>query len=175
MKIPSFYWVVYFNECMFMFNDGENYQFLEENVNVNNKRRVIFFESDDVLSIGEGTYRKDYEVVKHVMKYHGQDLDSIIVRQIGGYSGGLHFTLNRKDCDDFGIKYEKGLEIYPDNLNFIDPKTNEKFSIYDTWSTVELERTWKNKKSYNTDKVIERLRSNIWDTLEPGYRKGFID
>lgn len=42
MKIPSFYWVVYFNECMFMFNDGENYRFLEENVNVNNKRRVIF-------------------------------------------------------------------------------------------------------------------------------------
>ena len=175
MKIPSFYWVVYFNECMFMFNDGENYRFLEENVNVNNKRRVIIFEPDDVLSIGEGAYRKDYEVVKHIMKYHGQDLNSIIVRQIGGYRGGLHFTLNRKDCDDFDIKYEKGLEIYPDNLTFIDSKTNEKFSIYDTCDTVELERTWKNKKSYNTDKVIDRLRSNIWDTLEPRYRGGFID
>lgn len=61
------------------------------------------------------------------MKYHGQDLNSIIVRQIGGYRGGLHFTLNRKDCDDFDIKYEKGLEIYPDNLTFIDSKTNENF------------------------------------------------
>lgn len=70
---------------------------------------------------------KIYELVGVVDNFHGVKIDSVIVKQVGGEKG-LVFTLSKNDCIHLGIKYQKGLQLFPKKLDW---KRVEDFVAFD--------------------------------------------
>lgn len=64
---------------------------------------------------GFKTREKVYEVVGFVDRYHGVDINSVIVKQVSG-DHGLIFTLSKNDCNCLNIEYEPGLQLFPLNM-----------------------------------------------------------
>ena len=60
---------------------------------------------------------KVYELVGVHDKFDNIDINSIIVKQIGGNKDKI-FTLSKNDCKHIGIKYENGLQLFPKQLNW---------------------------------------------------------
>lgn len=58
---------------------------------------------------------KIYELVGVIDEYQGTQIDSVIVKQVGGEQGKI-FTLSKNDCAYLNIEYEKGLQLFPKNL-----------------------------------------------------------
>lgn len=61
---------------------------------------------------------KVYKLIKVVDDFYGTNINSVIVKQIAGEQGVI-FTLSKNDCEYHGIKYEKGLQLFPKTLNWI--------------------------------------------------------
>ena len=94
----------------------QEYSFLGENTDKTTDTCKI--DSRCHIIIGEGEYAKIFKVIKQINQYLGMDINAIIVKQVGGYKGGMSFSLTRKDCDDFGVKYEEGLQLFPLGINY---------------------------------------------------------
>ncbi len=60
---------------------------------------------------------KIYELVGVHDEYDGIALNSVIVKQVGGYQGKI-FTLSKHDCECMGIEYENGLQLFPKHLQW---------------------------------------------------------
>ena len=60
---------------------------------------------------------KVYELVGVHDEYDGININSVIVKQVGGYQDKI-FTLSKHDCECMGIKYENGLQLFPKHLNW---------------------------------------------------------
>lgn len=60
---------------------------------------------------------KVYELIGTINNFNGVNIDSVIVKQVGG-ENGLIFTLSKNDCAHLGIKYQKGLQLFPQKLSW---------------------------------------------------------
>ena len=69
---------------------------------------------------------KIYKLIKVVDEFHGTDINSVIVKQVSGEQGVI-FTLSKNDCAYHGIEYEKGLQLFPKNLNWVRVKDKVPF------------------------------------------------
>lgn len=61
---------------------------------------------------------KEYELLGVVDTLEGIKLDSLIMKQISGPKSTI-FSLTRSDCAKLGIDFQQGLELFPQNLNWI--------------------------------------------------------
>lgn len=129
----------------------QNYSFLGEN---DNPTEIRLIEDNCNIIIGEGEHSKIFKVIRQINRYLGVDINAIIVKQVGGYRGGILFSLSRKDCADFGIKYEEGLQLYPLGINY---------KPY-TFFTKEKNENIKERRELLNHK-IHRLRKEIYTEL----------
>jgi len=60
---------------------------------------------------------KIYELIGVHDEYDGININSVIVKQVGGYQDKI-FTLSKHDCECMGIEYENGLQLFPKHLNW---------------------------------------------------------
>ena len=60
---------------------------------------------------------KIYELIGIHDEYDGININSVIVKQVGGYQDKI-FTLSKHDCECMGIEYENGLQLFPKHLNW---------------------------------------------------------
>ncbi len=60
---------------------------------------------------------KIYELVGVHDEYDGININSVIVKQVGGYKDKI-FTLSKHDCECMGIEYENGLQLFPKHLSW---------------------------------------------------------
>jgi hypothetical protein len=60
---------------------------------------------------------KIYELVGVHDEYDGININSVIVKQVGGYQDRI-FTLSKHDCECMGIEYENGLQLFPKHLSW---------------------------------------------------------
>jgi len=58
-----------------------------------------------------------YELIGKVDTFNGVDVNSLIVKQVGGMES-VKFALSKSDCDDIGIEYQKGLILLPRDLSW---------------------------------------------------------
>lgn len=63
---------------------------------------------------------KIYELKKFIYSINNRSVNVVIMKRINGEDGEISttFTLNRNDCAKYHIKYEKGLEVFPMQLNW---------------------------------------------------------
>jgi hypothetical protein len=60
---------------------------------------------------------KIYELIGVHDEYDGININSVIVKQVGGYQDRI-FTLSKHDCECMGIEYENGLQLFPKHLSW---------------------------------------------------------
>ncbi len=60
---------------------------------------------------------KIYELIGVHDEYDGININSVIVKQVGGYQDKI-FTLSKHDCECMGIEYENGLQLFPKHLSW---------------------------------------------------------
>lgn len=60
---------------------------------------------------------KVYKLVAIVKEFYGVQMDSVIMKQIGGEKGQI-FTLSKNDCLHLGIEYEDGLQPFPMDMHW---------------------------------------------------------
>lgn len=60
---------------------------------------------------------KVYELIGVHDEYDGININSVIVKQVGGYQDRI-FTLSKHDCECMGIEYENGLQLFPKHLSW---------------------------------------------------------
>ena len=70
---------------------------------------------------------KVYELVGVHDTYDGVNINSLIVKQVSGEKDKI-FTLSKNDCECMGIEYEKGLQLFPKQLNWRRVKDTIPFS-----------------------------------------------
>lgn len=58
---------------------------------------------------------KEYILKGVVNSFHGVDINSVVVKQVGGERGPI-FTLSRHDCSELGIDFEDGLQLFPKGM-----------------------------------------------------------
>lgn len=61
---------------------------------------------------------KDYELVAVLDNVNDIVLDSVVMKQIDGDKGTI-FSLTRLDCKNLDIEFQRGLQIFPKNLNWV--------------------------------------------------------
>lgn len=71
--------------------------------------------------------KKDYVLKGLVNTLHGVELNSVIVKQVGGERGPI-FTLSKHDCDELGIEFEDGLQLFPKGMPW---KIKERDILFD--------------------------------------------
>ena len=79
---------------------------------------------------------KEYELVGIVNEVNDVVLDSVIMRQISGEQGTI-FTLTKNDCRNLNIEFQRGLQLFPKNLNWIEVHCDEE-EIEETEQTDEM-------------------------------------
>lgn len=86
---------------------------------------------------------KVYKLIGIVNEYAGVNVDSVIVKQVGGERGQI-FTLSKNDCAQLGIEYENGLQLFPKKMS---------------WTRV------KDKVDFDSNNLGTTPRSNIDNTI----------
>jgi hypothetical protein len=61
---------------------------------------------------------KVYELIGILDSYGGVNVESVIVKQVSGETGTI-FTLSKNDCDQIGIEYQQGLQLFPKTLPWV--------------------------------------------------------
>lgn len=61
--------------------------------------------------------KRTYELVGIVDTFHGVDINSLVVKQVGG-DESVKFALSKSDCEDMGVEYQNGLILLPRDLGW---------------------------------------------------------
>lgn len=83
--------------------------------------------------------KKEYELVGIVSQINGVVLDSVIMKQVSGTSDTI-FSLTKHDCRNLNIEFQKGLQMFPKNLNWVEVKSDEE--------SIKVEETIENKRDF---------------------------
>lgn len=59
-----------------------------------------------------------YKYVGSINEVDGVKLNSVIMKQIDGEPTTI-FSLTKSDCKSFGVEFESGLQLFPNNLNWV--------------------------------------------------------
>lgn len=78
---------------------------------------------------------RSYEIISKVNDINGIPIEGYVARQISGPSTTI-FSLTKYDCNTLGIKYEKGLQLFPKNMGWIDGDTEIKQEITSETNTI---------------------------------------
>lgn len=89
--------------------------------------RDILSLKNDVAEGFEPTTKK-FKIISYIEKIGEIPIDSYVMKQVDGPVGTI-FSLTKYDCKELGIKYEKGLQLFPKNLNWINLNTSNATSI----------------------------------------------
>jgi hypothetical protein len=103
---------------------------------------------------------KEYELLGVVNTLEGIKLDSLIMKQISGPKSTI-FSLTRSDCAKLGVEFQKGLELFPKNLNWVQ-KVNEEQETPKVSGEVEFDPL--NMSTYpccHIDKTIRKFLIKI--------------
>lgn len=76
---------------------------------------------------------RKYQCVGVLNEIDGVELNSVIMKQISGEPTTI-FSLTKSDCKNFGIDFESGLQLFPNNLNWVKEgeAKNEPINTYDS-------------------------------------------
>lgn len=94
------------------------------------KERTNFFERNKTYLLtgldcdGFSMPAKRYKYVGSINEVDGIRLNSVIMKQIGGEPTTI-FSLTKSDCKSFGIEFESGLQLFPNNLNWVRENVTE--------------------------------------------------
>lgn len=104
---------------------SENFKYIPEK-----KNETKFFECDKTYLLtgldcdGFSMPTKRYKYVGSIDEVDGIRLNSVIMKQIGGEPTTI-FSLTKSDCKSFGIEFENGLQLFPNNLEWVKEKQEE--------------------------------------------------
>lgn len=108
---------------------------LTETNKVNNTiKEEIPIEIRDILllknDVAEGfePITKKFKIISYIEKIGEIPIDSYIMKQVEGPVSTV-FSLTKYDCKELGIQYERGLQLFPKNLNWINPNASNTASI----------------------------------------------
>lgn len=96
---------------------------------------------------------KEYELVAILDNANGIVLDSVVMKQISGERNTI-FSLTRLDCQNLGIEFQRGLQIFPKNLNWVKKEVTQEVST--------------------EDELAVEFNSNILATYPKNYDDGLI-
>lgn len=122
---------------------------------------------NDVAEGFEPTIKK-FKVISYIESIGKIPIDSYVLKQIDGPVSTI-FSLTKYDCKELGIQYERGLLLFPKNLNWINlnaSKSKKKNNSFETMQWIYnpitqcLEITSKDTKSYKQFKLEDRLTIN---------------
>ena len=85
---------------------------------------------------------KTYELIGLLDSYGGVNVNSVIVKQVSGETGTI-FTLSKNDCEQIGIEYQQGLQLFPKNLPWVRVVEKVEFDPYNlaTTPTSQIDNT----------------------------------
>lgn len=104
---------------------SDNFKYVPEK-----KNETKFFERDKTYLLtgldcdGFSMPTKRYKYVGSIDEVDGIRLNSVIMKQIGGEPTTI-FSLTKSDCKSFGIEFENGLQLFPNNLEWVKEKQEE--------------------------------------------------
>lgn len=104
---------------------SDNFKYVPEK-----KNEIKFFERDKTYLLtgldcdGFSMPTKRYKYVGSIDEVDGIRLNSVIMKQIGGEPTTI-FSLTKSDCKSFGIEFENGLQLFPNNLEWVKEKQEE--------------------------------------------------
>lgn len=104
---------------------SENFKYVPEK-----KNETKFFERNKTYLLtgldcdGFSMPTKRYKYVGSIDEVDGIRLNSVIMKQIGGEPTTI-FSLTKSDCKSFGIEFENGLQLFPNNLEWVKEEKEE--------------------------------------------------
>lgn len=128
----------------------------KEDENISKEESPI--EICDILSlkndVAEGfePITKKFKVISYIEKVGEIPIDSYIMKQVEGPVSTI-FSLTKYDCKELGIQYEKGLQLFPKNLNWINPNA----------ATIEKEKTKSNDMMWAYNPMTQCLEVSSED------------
>jgi hypothetical protein len=78
---------------------------------------------------------KEYQLVAILDNANGIILDAVVMKQISGERSTI-FSLTKLDCQNLGIEFQRGLQIFPKNLNWVKKENTQE--VVETSSEVEF-------------------------------------
>lgn len=136
-------------------------------------RDILLLKND--VAEGFEPITKKFKIISYIEKVGEIPIDSYIMKQVEGPVSTI-FSLTKYDCKELGIQYEKGLQLFPKNLNWINPnatpieKDNSKSSTSDMkWAynpmTQCLEVSTEDGKLNKTFTIDTKHIVSKWETL----------
>lgn len=147
--------VAYFNPT-FSFNPKELVEKKENKTERFKKGDTYLLQSPECE--GFEIFEKEYEVVAAINEVDGIEIDSVVMKQVGGEKNTI-FSLSKNDCKLLNIPYERELLLMPTTLNWIPSKVAKE--VANKIKEAEKKFTSRNLSTYPLDYETKTIKHMI--------------